>query len=443
MDDAHDEFAFGSQDDALLHRALDAFDTFEATEAAVSMDVEDKEDSQESITESQNRALHEAYEAFEQTSVAGGATVNNSNPVFKGLSNEASSTSGLTISSPKTDKSERSSSLPYELNARSKESLRLGNTYLTVSNLVAQLWCEQQMVYNFWKPDLEFIVETTPAMPAKHKAAVKAVVAAASGGNKIHEKRDREVNKYVPVKAKTREDRYSIRLINIIVSLRGLLLCGEPCAREIPIFGMPLGHQFLVVGTIDELRFDSHGRFELVEFKTRGDLSRPIRRQQMQAYKMQMMLYKQMLDDLVRGRVDGREVLRSLRMDPDQVLIDELLPYVRALGDGLRTSITLGELMTIVLQQFEFLSHVEVLTLEFSGRDNSATVAKETVEFDADWLRQRLDHCRAYWTEEREVEGVDIEDTWKCRICAFYDTCQWRQKMNEICAQKNTVGKIK
>ncbi|XP_022093270.1 exonuclease V-like isoform X2 [Acanthaster planci] len=431
-------------------RFSSALDALEMMDEAGPMNVKDASDSQESISESQNRALHHAYEANEQSATRmsnvkfSDHNIGSENLTCGPSCNACSAGTGSTSASctTKTEDSESSLNAFSGVETDRKQKLRLGNTYLTVSNLVAQLWCEQQMVYNFWKPDLELIVESTSTMPAEHKAAVKAVVAAASSGSRVHEKRDHEVNKYIPVKVKTREDNYGIRLVNIMVSLRGLLLRGEPCAREIPIFGLPLGHGFVVVGTIDELRFDSQGRFELVEFKTRGDISRPIRRQQMQAYKMQMMMYKKMLEDLGRGHVDGQAVLHGLKMDPHQILNDELLKYVRQLGDASRTSVTLGELMSEVMQQFEFLPYVDVLTLEFSSRDDSATITTETVDFDADWLQQRLDHCHAFWAEERDAEGVDIEDTWKCGICAFYDRCEWRQRMNEICAQKNIARRL-
>ena len=247
---------------------------------------------------------------------------------------------------------------------------------------------------------------------------------------------DHEVNTYINVKVTTREDNYAIRLINIISDLKNFLLFGKHCLREIPIFGVPLGRRFLVVGTVDELRFNSQDRLELVEFKTRGNISMPVGNAQMQGYKMQMMMYKQMLDELVEGRVDGEACLIQLDLDANHVLCDELLLTIRQEGQD---CITLGQLMTTALQQFQFLPYVQVLTLEFSSQESGKIVAKETVEFDSDWLQQSVHHCLAFWRGERDVEGVDIEDAWKCRSCPFYEDCDWRMKMNQICAQKNRL----
>ena len=247
-----------------------------------------------------------------------------------------------------------------------------------------------------------------------------------------------EVNKYVEVKVSSAEDRYAIGLLNIISHLKNLLLCRKGCIREISVFGMPFGQELMVVGTVDELRFNSMDQLELVEFKTRGNTSSPIGRAQMKGYKMQTMLYKQLLDELVDGRVNGEVVLLQMCLNPDRILQDELADLIQ---DRTEDGITLGQLMTKTLSLFRLLPYVQVLTVEISSQSSGTIVAKETVEFDFDWLSGNVRHCLAYWKGERGAEGVDIEDAWKCRSCVFYEECDWREKKNQIYAQKNCLHK--
>lgn len=101
-----------------------------------------------------------------------------------------------------------------------------------MTDLLSNTWCEQQFEYYLVRGKKR----TTPAMKA---------------GTKIHKKLEREVHEVVPVKTKTPEDRFGLKLLNIIQGLRTLRETGM--TRELPVFALVRG--MFVRGIIDEISY--------------------------------------------------------------------------------------------------------------------------------------------------------------------------------------------
>ena len=209
---------------------------------------------------------------------------------------------------------------------------------------------------------------------------------------------------------------------------------GAKCIREVVVFSMPFDYGFLIMGIVDELRMNEHEELELVEVKTRSN-SRPPSKAQKRTHNLQVMIYKQIIDDLVSGVVDSKVVLHKLRLDSEQTLHDDVLAYAKQLDVVGRT---LGDVMTCMLDQFRFLSKVQSLVIKYYPSGGGKEVIRsDHVNFDEVWLRKRLSPHFGFWRGEQEVSGIeDVGEIWKCNMCQFVDVCHWRRKKNEECLKK-------
>ncbi|KAF7471096.1 Hypothetical predicted protein [Marmota monax] len=79
-------------------------------------------------------------------------------------------------------------------------------------------------------------------------------------------------------------------------------------------------------------------------------------------------------------------------------------------------SLTLSDLPVIDILKIEYI-HQETATA--SGTEIEAFEEKET--------RDKVQHYMAYWMGHRELQGVDVEEAWKCRTCNYADICEWRK----------------
>ncbi|KAK6503128.1 hypothetical protein TWF481_008163 [Arthrobotrys musiformis] len=113
---------------------------------------------------------------------------------------------------------------------------RGGNTKLSVSDLLFNMWCEQQYHYTL----LRGFKRRTVEMQA---------------GTKIHREMEEEVHTIVPVTVKTVHDKWGLRIWNMIQGLESLRTTG--LTRELEVWGWIDG--VFVNGVIDEVNFK---RFE-------------------------------------------------------------------------------------------------------------------------------------------------------------------------------------
>ncbi|CAE6473993.1 unnamed protein product [Rhizoctonia solani] len=202
---------------------------------------------------------------------------------------------------------------------------------LSVSDLVAPAWCEFQFDYGLrgkrhLSPSLRpEVLETRSGK----KIQVQREVAVKNDrilkkGTAVHKKLEKEIHpNEVEITPQTREDRWGLKLLNMISNLR--VLIDEGCCREMPVMGFVQDH--FVIGVIDEilwvpdtsqatssgslsqeqycdpsLNSDSgkwvNGTIYILDNKTRGVNSLPRSRDALQS-RLQLMLYKRLLDALL------------------------------------------------------------------------------------------------------------------------------------------------
>ncbi|WAR01313.1 EXO5-like protein [Mya arenaria] len=276
--------------------------------------------------------------------------------------------------------------------------------YLWVSDLTRQNWCEQQLYYSFTVPGL---VEEKPVM---------------TEGTNLHLER-----------VTSNEDIWGIKVLNLINSLQGFLN-GGTVAREIPIFGAPFNEGVFIVGLIDELRFDPEMYLmELWELKTRKRKSMPSKAQCVQ-HRLQVMLYKKLFDDLVKGNLAKETVAKHLRLDLKKTFGDDVVKQVTI---NFLTSKDLSELMDVLFSKVQCLTCIQEIGVEYVHQDSKGTIGMCRESYSDEELEKLYKEYLKFWRGERCSTGVDIEDAWKCQSCDFADICDWRKKKAEEYSKKN------
>ncbi|KAL8605060.1 hypothetical protein ACOMHN_018861 [Nucella lapillus] len=138
--------------------------------------------------------------------------------------------------------------------------------YLCVTDLTQQLWCEQHMCYNLMGVEPPSSMSQDTDLPLPLPTADRPEVKA---GKSVHLARELEVHDVVSVSITSSADKWGLHVLNLLISVRAFLV-GTTIAREVPIFGDPLGNGDLVFGIIDELQFNPESYcVSLTELKTR------------------------------------------------------------------------------------------------------------------------------------------------------------------------------
>ncbi|CCL98155.1 uncharacterized protein FIBRA_00149 [Fibroporia radiculosa] len=138
------------------------------------------------------------------------------------------------------------------------ERFRKWRKVLSVTDLVGPAWCEVQFDYglrqkrhqepdqrpqSFVTAEGKTITVDKRVMANNHRFVTR--------GRSVHKALEREVKpEEVQVEIITQEERWALRLVNMLASLDALIALGY--CREIPVFG--LVHGQIVVGIIDELQ---------------------------------------------------------------------------------------------------------------------------------------------------------------------------------------------
>ncbi|KAM4701873.1 exonuclease V [Discoglossus pictus] len=292
--------------------------------------------------------------------------------------------------------------------------------YLCVTDLCSQTWCEQQMVYGFERPELE---------PEEKKPVMQA-------GASIHLARELEVHDVVSVKTDTREDSWAIKLLNVLSMIPVLQSGGR--VREFQVFGEIEG--VFLVGVIDELGYTPKGELELRELKTRANPSLPGHVQQ-KSHMLQVSVYKLLFDGMVRGQLRMDLFISHLHLRLDQTLGTHVKEF--AIKAGLTVS-TFKDLLELTCLNLEFsnLPMIDSLKLEYCYQGDSTSLGCELVNFDEQNITDLLTFYLSYWKGQRELQGVDIEEAWKCRSCSFTDICEWRATKAREAAQRNQTNRV-
>ncbi|RDX46764.1 hypothetical protein OH76DRAFT_1419997 [Lentinus brumalis] len=137
------------------------------------------------------------------------------------------------------------------------EQFRSWNRLLSVTDIASPSWCEVQFDYGLRQKRHKKLADRPESfLTAEGKTITVAQPVAAvndrtvTRGRSVHKVLEREIKpEAVTVDIKTAEERWALRLVNLLVSLQMLLEQGR--CREVPVFG--LVHDQIVTGIIDEI----------------------------------------------------------------------------------------------------------------------------------------------------------------------------------------------
>lgn len=237
----------------------------------------------------------------------------------------------------------------------------------------------------------------------------------------------------VKVDVQSSEDIWAVKMLNLHSAVNTFLNGGN-VAREVPVFGAPFNENILVVGLIDELRFDPlNYTIDLNELKTRQYSNLPSHAQKKQ-HSFQVSLYKTLFDDLVKGRVSKQFMASSLRID----LHKELGGSIREHAEKQFVEIkTLNDLMDIIFHKIQTLTCISQVFIEYVHQESKQTIGHVEVEYDVSEVSNLYKRYVQFWRGNRSAEGVDIEEAWKCQRCDFNSVCEWREKKAKEYELKN------
>ncbi|KAH7312432.1 exonuclease V a 5' deoxyribonuclease-domain-containing protein [Stachybotrys elegans] len=217
----------------------------------------------------------------------------------------------------------------------------------------------------------------------------------------------------------------------------------------------------------------------LSDTKTRGTM-RPVSAAQLRPSKIQLLLYHRFLTEMAAGRLDLFRVFRRYGLDPDEPFSDAFLAQMASLHDEVfvdaptsperppvrSTSAesvghaagsswsssasesdliryrTLREMASLVEEELartfpdaeDSLGHI--LRLQYVHREDGRELDVHDFPVSKQALKEYLDKHMRWWRGERQADGVDIEEAFKCQICEFAPECSWRQGFDQQNRQK-------
>ncbi|XP_014551542.1 hypothetical protein COCVIDRAFT_112698 [Bipolaris victoriae FI3] len=338
---------------------------------------------------------------------------------------------------------------------------------LSVTDLVSPAWCELQYLYTL------------------SKFGRKPRTQAMRTGSKIHEKLEAEVHTTVPVQVETKEDRFGLRIWNTISGLRCLSETG--LTRELEVWGVLEGQ--VVNGIIDELsyqcpdaafeeqleksRAEKNGgiiplpsgqlrisdtfakdstrgmsqpdhQIYITDVKTRSANSLPAGAS-LRPTRMQLMLYRKLLESLSLNTVDAETVFSRYDLQPLESFSDTFMQAVGGIGPHNQApdypnllslwSLLVTEMQTAVPPA----SLSSIVRAEFRYAKDGHVIGSELMVYDTDTIEKYIGDEMAWWKGQREAKGVEIEEAFKCRICDFADSCSWRRTKVDEAIEKSRL----
>jgi exonuclease V len=339
------------------------------------------------------------------------------------------------------------------------ERFRSKKKYLSVSDLVGLVWCEQQYEYQLsvgWKT-------VTPEM---------------ARGTAVHKVLEEQVHTTVEVKPETKEDRWGLRLFNMRQGMRSLVTAGV--TRELPIFGW--FDDVFVFGVIDEVSYKNpHERITEVglsdttmkgenwvfsqtegEIKVDYEAYQPATKGQREAYvsdtktrrsrsfptesqahqtALQMMIYRQLLTDIWSGGLKFEELLKHFELDGEAKFSDGFIAQVAGLEieegfleELLRNNNLRGMMQILQEEMKETIDSVGTeMGVSYLFQADGSVIGFKAIKYEENVLMEYMKESLKWWRGQRETVGVEIEDAWKCQRCEFSEDCTWRLEKLRHC----------
>ncbi|KAH8204900.1 hypothetical protein TruAng_000939 [Truncatella angustata] len=224
--------------------------------------------------------------------------------------------------------------------------------------------------------------------------------------------------------------------------------------------------------------FDPHRRrVYLSDVKTRGSTRLPTGAA-LRPSRVQLFMYHRLLSEMAAGQLDLLKIVDRYGLQPQVRFSDAFMAQIGSLHDEVFDEVEPGEdaisapskqtgsgypepspklddgtspppdlIKYRSIQQIIPLVESElretfpqgadtlgdVVAVVYRHRDDGRIIGNQTFPTDPEALSKYLKLDLAWWTGKRSPDGVPIEEAYKCGICEFAESCEWRtEKSNEI-----------
>jgi len=340
---------------------------------------------------------------------------------------------------------------------------------LSVTDIVSPAWCELQYWYSLTKYGK---IKRTPAMKQ---------------GSRVHRDLEAQVHDFVPIEVETREDAFGLRIWNVIQGLRTLRTTG--LTRELEIWGVldgevingvidelsyicpdPDFEKALEASKEDPAAARPPNRLSIKDFfaqssssssnlapanssptakiyltdiKTRTTNTLP-QGAALKTVRLQLQLYHHLLRALARSAVPREAIFTRYQLSSAAPLSASVAAALTALECASAPAFstpsappasasppapprTLTALWDAMQDEFAATPPPSaVLRASFRAQADGAPLGSRVFAADDEALARYVAEALRWWRGERAARGVDVEDAFKCRACAFAEGCEWR-----------------
>ncbi|MDE1845956.1 MAG: PD-(D/E)XK nuclease family protein [Candidatus Micrarchaeota archaeon] len=278
---------------------------------------------------------------------------------------------------------------------------KLKKNSILATDIASQFWCELQMELNYIHGK-----EYTKAM---------------AGGAKVHKALEKEAHVAIEAEPQGYADFLYKEAYENYLAYKSLNEKG--IGREIKVYGSING--FKVSGKIDELKVKD-GKVVIVETKTKslnakldGSNVKEIKETTMRTHKVQIMVYKKLLEDLWKREYTYQNFYTSYGIGK-MLLSEKFLKQLELLSipEEMRN---LNAIYGLMFEQLYKIPQVsDTLIISYVDRATGEEFASVAVEYNKDDFDKTLKDIMGYWLGERTARPVTREENWKCNWCKFF-----------------------
>ncbi len=280
--------------------------------------------------------------------------------------------------------------------------IRLNKRGILATDIAEQFWCERQMEYGYL-----YGKERTQYMKT---------------GSNIHKKLEEKVRVEVDATPLNYADFLCKESYENYMSL--LSLTEKGVGREIKIYGSVNGYR--LSGKIDELKM-LDGKTTVVEVKTKarngslrsGSSSSGVSNSSMRRHKVQLMLYKKMLDDVKSGAYSFDNFKKIYGIEK-MTLTDQFTKQLQMLNIE-EKFINLDSSYELMFNELKLLPEISnEMELRYIDQHSGEVFSSTTLTYDKEEMDKDLGFVLEYWNGGREALPVPESEKWKCNFCRFF-----------------------
>lgn len=238
------------------------------------------------------------------------------------------------------------------------------------------------------------------------------ITAEIKGGRLIHEELEEETNVPVMLQPKSYADAMYKNLYESCVAIDSLKKKGK--TREVRVYGSVSGYK--LVGKIDELQFKD-GIAVISEDKTRASPKIPSE-SQMMTHKIQVLLYRLLLGDLVAGSYTNDNFRKAYGISMLR-LTDEFKHQLSAL-DISAAQQSVDAVADSYFKAMLSLRLSDTLRLRYIDQFTGNEIKLYTFQYSNEEVQEIVRYSLKYWNGERESLPVPQQESWKCNYCVFF-----------------------